>query len=130
MESAKRKTTVILLTITLWCSAASAQDVPANVTRVVASIPVNYDEALVGTYTLPDPLVMLNGKKVKNAKKWYSKRRPEIISLFEESQYGRMPGVPKDMSFNVFDKGTPALEGIGFANIYYGDIEPDFAKGV
>ena len=36
--------------------------------KVVAGIPVNYNEDKVGTYTLPDPLVMLNGRKVKNAK--------------------------------------------------------------
>jgi hypothetical protein len=54
---------------------------------------------------------MLNGKKVKNAKTWYKKRRPEIVRLFEESEYGRAPEAPKDMTFNVFDKGTPALDG-------------------
>jgi hypothetical protein len=102
------KSSVILITATIWCSGISAQNTP---NEVVAGIPVNYDETLVGTYTLPDPLVMLNGKKVKNAKTWYKKRRPEIVSLFEEFQYGRMPEAPKDMSFNVFDKGTPALEG-------------------
>jgi len=105
------RTSVILLTIVLWCSALPAQDVPSSVNRVVAGIPVNYDEALVGTYTLPDPLVMLNGKKVKNSKMWYSKRRPEILNLFYEFQYGRIPEPPKGMSFDVFDKGTPALDG-------------------
>jgi hypothetical protein len=102
---------VILLTITIWHSTASAQNVPASVNRVVAGIPVNYDEALVGNSTLPDPLVMLNGRKVKNAKMWYAKRRPEIVRLFEEFEYGKMQGAPKGMFFNVFDKGTPALEG-------------------
>ena len=77
----------------------------------VAGIPVNYDEALVGTYTLPDPLKFANGKPVRDASDWYKKRRPEIVSLFEENEYGRSPGRPKDMSFNVFDKGTPALDG-------------------
>ena len=76
MKTNLLRVSVILLTITIRCSAVSAQDVPANVNRVVAGIPVNYDEALVGTYTLPDPLVMLSGKKVKNAKMWYAKRRP------------------------------------------------------
>ncbi len=78
---------------------------------VVAGIPVNYDEARVGSYTLPDPLVLANGKPVRDAKTWFSKRRPEIVRLFEEYQYGRSPGRPRGMSFDVFDKGTPALEG-------------------
>jgi hypothetical protein len=77
----------------------------------VAGIPVNYDEALVGTYVLPDPLVLADGKPVRDAKTWYQKRRPEIVRLFEEKQFGRSPGRPDGMSFDVFDKGTPALEG-------------------
>src|ERR1051326_7252317 len=77
----------------------------------VAGIPVNYTEALVGTYTLPDPLVLANGKPVRDAKTWTMKRRPEIIRLFEENEYGRTPGRPTGMSFDVFDKGTAALNG-------------------
>lgn len=83
----------------------------AKVSDVIAGIPVNYDESKVGTYTLPDPLVMLDGKKVKDAKTWTNKRRPEVLKLAEENEYGRTPGRPKDMSFDVFDKGTPAFNG-------------------
>jgi hypothetical protein len=78
---------------------------------VVAGIPVNYDEAKVGTYTLPDPLLLADGKPVRDAKTWNEKRRAEIVRLFEENQYGRAPGRPAAMSFDVFDKGTPALDG-------------------
>jgi hypothetical protein len=78
---------------------------------MVAGIPVNYDESKVGTYTLADPLKLENGKAVKDAKTWYSKRRPEILKMFETQQYGVMPGRPADESFEVTDKGTPALNG-------------------
>lgn len=78
---------------------------------VVAGIPVNYDQAKVGTYTLPDPLKLENGKPVRDAKTWFTKRRPQIVKLYEEDQYGRAPARPKDMSFDVFDKGTPAFDG-------------------
>jgi hypothetical protein len=76
---------------------------------VSAGIPVNYDEALVGTYQLPDPLKMSNGRPVRDARTWTEKRRPEIVRLFEENQYGRSPGQPADMTFDVFDTGTPAM---------------------
>ena len=92
------------------CCAAGAQTADAK-RPVVAGIPANYDEANVGTYTLPDPLVLANGKPVRDAKTWNEKRRPEIVRLFEENQHGRSPGRPAAMSFDVFDKGTPALDG-------------------
>ncbi len=78
---------------------------------VIAGIPVNYDEAKVGTYSLPDPLILNNGKRVHDANAWYSKRRPEIVQMFEDQQYGRAPGKPADESFEIVDKGTPALGG-------------------
>jgi hypothetical protein len=80
------------------------------VRKEVAGIPVNYDEALAGTYTLPDPLVLADGSRVQDANTWYRKRRPEIVRLFEENQFGRSPGRPADMSFDVFDKGSSALD--------------------
>jgi len=77
----------------------------------VAGIPVNYDEAKVGEYTLPDPLVLNNGKRVRDAKTWVSKRRPEILEMFETQQFGRAPGRPDDESFETTEKDTPALDG-------------------
>src|SRR3954462_15427503 len=98
------------LALIFLLSLAIAQTPNAPPTNV-AGIPVNYDEASVGTYTLPDPLVLANGKPVRDADDWYKKRRPEIVRLFEENQFGHSPDRPKDMSFDVFDKGTPAFDG-------------------
>jgi hypothetical protein len=89
---------------------ASGQNQNAPPTNV-AGIPVNYDESLAGNYVLPDPLVLADGTRVRDAKTWYGKRRPEIVRLFEEHQFGRSPGRPSGMSFDLFDKGTPALGG-------------------
>ncbi|MEO8404509.1 MAG: hypothetical protein ABI480_07945 [Chitinophagaceae bacterium] len=80
-------------------------------TRVVAGIYVNYSEDSVGTYTLPDPLMLLNGKKVTTSKDWYDKRRPEIIHLYEENQFGKAPATSTGLNATVFDKGTPAFDG-------------------
>ncbi len=77
----------------------------------IKGIPVNYTEARVGNYTLPDPLKLADGQPVRDAKSWFEKRRPEIVRLFEENEYGRSPDRPADMSFDVFDKGTPAMDG-------------------
>jgi hypothetical protein len=93
-----------------FCATAMAQPDKAPPSEV-AGIPVNYDEAKVGTYTLPDPLVLADGSPVRDAKTWAERRRPEIVALFEENQYGRSPGRPAGITFDVFDKGTPAFEG-------------------
>src|SRR5277367_1830223 len=94
---------------------AHAQPTPAtrpnpNPTDV-AGIAVNYDEARTGAYTLTDPLVLKNGKPVRDAKTWFAKRRPEIAKMFETQQYGRAPDRPAEESFEITDKGTPALDG-------------------
>jgi hypothetical protein len=95
----------------LALSCAIAQPQPKAPPSEVAGIHVNYDEAKVGAYQLPDPLILADGKPVRDARTWTEKRRPEIIQLFEENQFGRSPGRPPGLTFDVFDKGTPAFEG-------------------
>ena len=51
----------------------------------------NSSEEKVNKYTLPDPLIFKNGKKVKNLKNWTGKRRPELVTDFENEIYGRLP---------------------------------------
>ena len=58
------------IAVLVLCSAVNAQ--PAD---------VNYDEAKVPKYTLPDPLTLRNGEKVAGAETWYKRRRPEILQL-------------------------------------------------
>jgi hypothetical protein len=96
----------------LLAASAVAQNVPAPPPRTeVVGIHVNYDESLVGSYALPEPLTLSNGKPVRDAKTWTDERRPELIRLFEEDEYGRAPGRPSGLTFDVFDKGTPAFDG-------------------
>ncbi len=67
----------------------------------------NYDESKVPAYTLPDPLA-----GVRTAKDWTTKRRPEILRLFETQVYGRTPaGRPKAMTFEVTSVDRKALNG-------------------
>ena len=57
----------------------------------------NYDESKADIYkAVPDPLVLNNGKPVTSAKVWWTKRRPEIVELFDREVYGRVPAnLPK-----------------------------------
>lgn len=73
--------------------------------------PVNYDEAKVPLYTLPDPLVMSDGRKVADATMWFEQRRPELLRLFETHMFGRSPGKPASMKFDVRSTDSGALGG-------------------
>ena len=95
---------------------APAQSAPPNPRTpappsIVAGIPVNYDEAKVGTYTLPDPLVTSRGERVRDAATWTRVRRPEILRMIETTQFGRAPATPAKVVVDRFDAGTPALGG-------------------
>jgi hypothetical protein len=70
-----------------------------------------YDESKVAPYELPDPLVCLDGTKVTDSKAWLKKRRPEVLSLFEDEVFGRSPRKPKAMRFEVVEEGKEALGG-------------------
>jgi hypothetical protein len=102
------KTTTVLSVMMLYACTAFSQKAPPD---TVAGIPVNYDEDKVGTYSLPDPLTLADGKKVKDSRTWISKRRPEILALYEQYQFGKIPALPQKLRAEVFDKGTPAFNG-------------------
>jgi hypothetical protein len=75
--------------------------------------PANYDEAKVPSFTLPNPLVMLNGEKVKDVNTWKQKRRPEILKLFETNVYGRnVIGRPDGMTCRVITENRSDMNGI------------------
>lgn len=65
------------------------------------SAEINYEETRVAPYTLPDPLVALNGERITDAGAWTAVRRGEILELFRTHVYGRGPGRPGHMSFDV-----------------------------
>jgi hypothetical protein len=52
----------------------------------------NYDESKADVYpTLPDPLLLENGRRVTSAKAWWKQRRPQIVEDFDREIYGRVP---------------------------------------
>jgi hypothetical protein len=98
------------LTLLVVCSVAPAQ-IPDSPDANVAHIPVNYTEAKVGQYTLPDPLKLTDGQPVTDATTWFEKRRPELVKLFEENEYGRVPATAPKVYWQVVSTDANALDG-------------------
>jgi len=86
--------------VAVWACAALAQ--PSG---------TNYDESKVPDYTLPDPLVLADGRRVTDADTWRTRRRPEILGLFERYVYGKAPGRPGAMKFVVNSVAPDTLDG-------------------
>ena len=71
----------------------------------------NYDEAKVGSYTLPDPLVLANGQPVRDADAWLKLRRPEILKLYETHIFGRVPARAPKVTWTVAETDPKAMDG-------------------
>lgn len=82
------------------CHLATAFLIGASAPAAVAPPPTNYDESKVSSYTLPDPLMCMDGTRVADPATWRGKRRPEILELFSKYEYGRMPAPPVGVRFD------------------------------
>jgi hypothetical protein len=70
----------------------------------------NYDESKANPYPqLPDPLLLANGKRVANAKTWWTKRRPEIVELFDREIYGRVPSSTPHVTWTVTETNRTSV---------------------
>ena len=83
---------------------------------VVAAAPAQtpepiYDESRVPKYTLPDPLLMRNGERVRDAKTWTARRRPEILEIYQTEVYGRSPAPPAKLNSEITSIDKQALAG-------------------
>ena len=93
-------------------AARPKQDAHGNPIRYAATGHAsNYDEAKVGSYTLPDPLVLANGEPVKDADTWTKVRRPELIGLYEREIFGCVPARVPPVRAEVVATETGALGG-------------------
>ena len=58
----------------------------------------------------PDPLVFADGRRVATKEEWIE-RRKEILELFREHVYGRAPGPPESLRFEVLEDESSAMDG-------------------
>jgi hypothetical protein len=99
----------LLFVISSIFSSVKAQT--ENLPKTSAGFPINYKEDSVGNYVLPDLFTLSNGQPVKDASTWNRTRKPELLKLIAENEYGKPPDAPQSLHYAVFDKGTPAFNG-------------------
>ena len=100
-----------LLALPLGLAAQGGWEANADVVRRAArqQPSVNYEEARVEMPALPDPLAMRGGR-VRTAEQWRA-RRSEILELFRANVYGRSPGRPERLRFDVVAEDAAAMNG-------------------
>ena len=72
---------------------------------------INYLEEKVPEYVLPDVLATANGKKVRNSRMWENVRRKEVLEMFRENVYGRVPSTPYTKSYKLVNEDKNAMGG-------------------
>lgn len=104
----RRAACLLSVAAALWISFALAQTTVRG-----QEIPINLDEAKVKPYTLPDPLVMSDGRKVATREAWVTERRPELIRILEDQVYGKVPQPPQPIrtTLHVRSEDSAALGG-------------------
>ncbi|MDR1814482.1 MAG: acetylxylan esterase [Tannerella sp.] len=88
----------LLITISVFTFSAYAQE-------------VNYDEAKVPAFDVPDPLTCNDGTKVSTVKEWENRRRPEIMAFFASQFYGQTPAEKIPVSYTVLSENPNFMEG-------------------
>ena len=94
---------------------------------------INYDESKIPAYKLPELLKLNDGTPVKDAATWEKKRRAEVMELFRSEVYGRRPGPPEGLRFEVTKKDQEALGGKAMrreVRIHFTDKESDPAMNL
>src|SRR4028118_1425885 len=71
----------------------------------------NYDESKVPEYTLPNALKTLDNTVVSDKTTWENIRRPEIVTIFENTIYGQMPKTYDSIKFTVKNENPRAMGG-------------------
>jgi len=74
-------------------------------------VPWIYREGEVPAYVLPDVLQGNDKTRVASAEDWERSRRPETLELFRKYVYGRSPGRPAEVRFDVVASDPKAMDG-------------------
>jgi hypothetical protein len=109
-STALASVSVLAVTMATAAQQSGWQANPEVVARTAKSRPdTNFDEARVGTVTLPDPL-QVNGQTIRTPEAWRA-RRAQLLELFRDHVYGHAPGRPERLRFERVEELAGAMGG-------------------
>ncbi len=79
--------------------------------REERGVTTNLTQAAAGDADLPSLFKTSAGRLAGTREDWREVRRPEIMELLASQQFGRTPDIDVQVSFDVWDDGTPAYDG-------------------
>ena len=71
----------------------------------------NYYEDSIPHYTVPELLLSYKGKEIKTKNDWMRYRRPELLEMFSENVFGKVPDTKYTESFKVVNTDRNAMGG-------------------
>lgn len=86
----------------------------------------SYAQTIETTSPLPDALKTIDGITIDKVSDWEKKRRPEILTLFEDNIYGQMPKKFDKISYKTTNEVANAMN--GKANLKEVDIKVEKDK--
>ena len=102
---------LLFLPWSLFAQFKSKDLAPRDTTGEQVETPINYDEAKVPAYILPDLLTSATRQKVTGKKEWTNVRRPELLELFTSQVFGRVPATPYQKTIRVVKTDPNAMNG-------------------
>ena len=111
-EMKKWLSAVIMMLVAVVVSAQGWEANPAVVERLSKSrSEFNYYESKVPEYVLPDVLADSEGEEIVRPKEWTKTRRGEVLGMFRENVFGRIPETNYSKTFTLVNEDRNAMGG-------------------
>jgi hypothetical protein len=102
---------LFLLSVPIMAQEAGWEADPGLVKQLQENRPdYIWDESDVPDYELPNPLQLSYQTRIETPAQWYQNRE-RTLEIFREQMYGRRPGLPDELSFDVIEEDDSAMNG-------------------